>query len=332
MQKILYVLFTLIFIALNHSAYGIDASTIPLSHIHEHSFPEEAIIQMAGHCQPHEKNILMKVCKAFNVCLKKRELILQANPFTVSKSDKIKGVFRSVCLGDIQSLPIWIDWLEKAGGNVDCKNVLGMTPFHLACDNKNKDIMHLLIKRGANMKILKSEVHPLFEAVYYGDTEAVETLLEVGCSPDCVCDDMTPLYVAIHEGNDEMVQLLYERGADLNKTCKRFTPLSFASYKNYINIVELLISLKVDINQVDNMGQTSLHTASERGYIEIIKVLLAAGASVIKKNYCDKTPLQVAINEGRAEIVKFFLSYILARADCLDIMKTIMFVPIQRRY
>ncbi len=303
-----------------------DASTIPLSHIHEHSFPEEAIIQMAGHCQPCEKNILMKVCKAFNVCLKKRELILQANPSMVSKSDKIKGVFRSVFLGDTASLPIWIDWLEKAGGNVDCKNVLGMTPFHLACDNKNKDIMHLLIKRGANMKILKPEVHPLHEAVYWGDTEAVETLLEVGFSPDCVCNSMTPLYVATHEGNYEMVQLLCKRGADLNKADSYPTPLCFALQKNYVNIAELLINLQVDIERARfTEGRAPLHIASEQGCIEGIKILLAAGACIDKKDNCGRTPLHFAVREGHTEAMKLLLANVLEREDSVIVMKSIMF-------
>jgi len=62
---------------------------------------------------------------------------------------------------------------------------LGMTPLHWAADNGNKEVVELLLAKGA----------------------------DVNAKAD---NGNTPLHLAIHKGNKDIVKLLISRGADIN--------------------------------------------------------------------------------------------------------------------
>lgn len=91
MQKTFYTLFFVTFIWLNSALYGMESPTQINQLQLTQMLPEELVAQIAGYCRPYEKNIVMKLCKNFYIYLRNRELIVQANPATVSLFDKEKA-------------------------------------------------------------------------------------------------------------------------------------------------------------------------------------------------------------------------------------------------
>ncbi len=102
--------------------YGMNTDNTQLSHT---KLFHKAITHLAGYSEPHGKNALMRVCKDFCVCLKDRELIVRANPFTVSLSDKIQSMFIYAISGNY----VMIRVLLNAGVIPDHQCRFGLTPY-----------------------------------------------------------------------------------------------------------------------------------------------------------------------------------------------------------
>lgn len=271
--------------------------------------PEELIAQIAGYCYASEKNILMKVSKDFNACLKNRELIVSTNPFTVSVLDKKRSLITCARLGDVKNLSVWIHWLEQEEEMINSTNILGVTAFQTASDNKHVAIMKLLVEHGADVNESKPSVTPLHQAVYDGDIKQVQALLEMKADPNlCNYNGMTPLYVAIYEGNIDMVQLLCENGARKDQIARKFTPLCLAAYCCCVDIVKFFIDAGVDVNQLDKRDRaTSLYVASQKNYVDVVRLLLEAKASTVKAKNGGWTPLHIASKRGHVEVVDLLL-------------------------
>lgn len=274
--------------------------------------PNELIARIAGSCQPHEKNKLMKVCKAFNACLKNRELILHTNPITVSLSDKIRSVFKYISSGDAKNLSTWLDELKKAEGNVDCKNILGMTPLHYAQEKKNENIIRLLIKYGANTNNPKPEIHPLHKAIYEGDTEAVNRLLSYASRNLFLHNETTPLHIATYEGHTEVVHLLIKAEASIIKNRYKETPLHIAARHGHVDIIQLLINTRsypkyYEFGYQNKRGESPLRIAAKNGHIDVVQFLLdVEGYCVWDHNEVGRS-LWMALQNGHVDVVKALL-------------------------
>jgi len=280
--------------------------------------PQEIIAQIAGYCWPKEKNILMRVCKDFYSCLKDRALILKTNSSTVSLSDKEKDMFAYTYADNIEMM----SFLLKNGAKSTWKNILGMTLFHIASDNKNTKAMQLLVDHGANISIVKPDIQPLHEAVYKGDQETVEILLQLKDSPnDALANSNTPLHIASAIGYTKITQLLLDAGADTKHTNKDgATSLHFASHKGHFKIVQLLINKKANINSSASNGTTPLMLASWFGNIKIVKLLLDNSANMHYTLHTDSTidpmikkgdtAFQLAQKKGHTHIVKLLEEYL----------------------
>jgi len=275
-----------------------------LNQIQESSWlPQEIIAHIAGYCWPKEKNILMRVCKSFEACLKNRQLILQENPATVGMTDKVDALIEYAHDGDV----IMTKFLLDNGVNVNYNNCLGIRPFHDAHEN----VMPLLIERGASVHESKPQIHRLHEAVYAGDEETVKRLLASKTNPNiALSNGVTPLYIATAKGYTEIVKLLLTTdGIEVNKAAiDGSTLLLIASNFGHIEIVKLLLASGAEVDKAINDDYPPLHSASANGHTEIVQLLLAAGAEVNKVNKNGTTPLYFASQNGHTEIVKLLLA------------------------
>jgi len=335
-QQLLQALFIITFVCFNGSVNGmkhrnLDITVDPLP-------PKEIIAQIASYCQPKEKNILMRLCRAFCACLKDRALILQENLSTVSLKDKQEDIFTYAYTNNLK----WMKFLLENGVDVNYKNVLGMTLFHVMSANGNVEAMELLVDHGADVNILKPHIHALHEAVYKGDEKTVKTLLRLkvdpnlalvigaehfitrGCSGykvvlEIIEDKVIPLYIASSKGRAKIVELLLAAGADVNKGYNQNNGISFsekgeplliknkryeslldiASKNGHGNVVELLINAKAHIDS------NHLYIASAKGYTEIVALLLKTRKF---NTFGDKeNALCGAIKNDRIEAVKLLL-------------------------
>jgi len=146
------------------------------------------------------------------------------------------------------------------------------TPLHVAIHKKHRDVVILLLERGADMETRNS-------------------------------DDQTALYMASTRECADIVRQLISHGADLNAKCEdwrlwpdevKLTPLHFASWNGITPILRILLEHGADPNASDNVGKTALHLASPGRRITDVELLLEYGANVDVRDEYGWTPLHEA--------------------------------------
>ena len=126
-------------------------------------------------------------------------------------------VFDAAALGRIERLR---ELLDADPELVAALSDDGFTPLHLACFAGGADAVRLLVKRSAPLERLAeasfARVRPLGTAVFAGQVEAAEILLEAGADPNGVdSGENHPLQTAEANGNEELARLLRVHGATL---------------------------------------------------------------------------------------------------------------------
>jgi cytohesin len=204
----------------------------------------------------------------------------------------------------------------------------GQTPLHYAAAYGHKEIIELLIAKGAdvNAKISdgfhkgdtpldnakhKPEIVDLlrkhggktlyelsiWKAAFGGSIEAIKQHIAAGT--DLNAKDTygwIPLNHAAEGGHKEIIELLIANGADVNAQNEGSgdTPLLTAIFNDETEIAELLITKGADVRR----GYvTPLHRAAGFGRKEIAELLIAAGADVNAKGEVGTTPLDEADGE-----------------------------------
>ena len=120
----------------------------------------------------------------------------------------------------------------------------------------------------------------LEDAVWRGNTEAVQTLLDEGADINAKDAEGNPiLREAIWRGHTEIVRFLVESGADVNAKDTEGNPiLHEAVWRGHTEIVRLLVESGADVNAKDTEGNSMLHEAVWRGRTDIDAILRDAGA------------------------------------------------------
>ena len=160
----------------------------------------------------------------------------------------LDGFFSVIEKGNIDKVKKYLDH----GYDLNIKNDSGETPLHLASEKGYKEIVELLLKKGAdpNIKNVYAGLSPLYLASVEGHKDIVELLLKYGANPNIKSDsEETPLHWASIEGYKEIVELLLNHGVDPNiKNAYGETPLYLASSNRHKDIVELLLKHGADLN------------------------------------------------------------------------------------
>jgi len=198
-------------------------------------------------------------------------------------------------------------FLISNGANVNARAQAELTPLAYAAIGGHKDIVNLLIDRGANLKtdytgvecavmgrqneILKIILSAGTDSKLLGDTgnlhlagmmnnlEAARLLIRHGVDIDAKWLNQTALYHSVTDGRVEFCKFLIAEGADINaKAPGDWTPLHAACAYNLKDKVELFLSAGADVNARNIDGKTPMELASERGHTGIVELLRKHGA------------------------------------------------------
>ncbi|XP_053983361.1 poly [ADP-ribose] polymerase tankyrase-2-like [Hylaeus volcanicus] len=161
--------------------------------------------------------------------------------------------------------------------NCICMSRKGYTPLHFPVGTRNKEVITLLLSRGANVDV-KAE------------------------------GSITPLHIAAGKGNEEAVKLLLNRGADINASTKgNLMPLHFATRRGHGTVVNLLLQHGARVDNQDGDAETVLHSAVITGYFMIVEDVLKYCPDINNQsNRALSKPQCAAMEKGIKRLLKLF--------------------------
>jgi len=182
----------------------------------------------------------------------------------------------------------------------DARSRTGESAILTAVYHRQKEIVNLLVARGAPMTI--------FEACAAGELERVERLVDQASVNRFSADGWSPLHLAAFFGHTKVAELLLAHGADVgarSRNANGNTPLHAALAGNHKFVAGLLVGAGSDVNAADAAGWRPLHLAAANNNLDAIKALVAQGADVGAANGEGKTPLSLAQEKNHREAAAF---------------------------
>ncbi len=139
-----------------------------------------------------------------------------------------------------------------------------------AVDVNNRDIAEFFLSQGAKTDLVGHEGYPLTAAVFAGNENMIQLLINAGASinaQDPALEGGTALFAAKDAG---ILEILLNNGADINArdSLQRTVLINAARDGNY-EICKNLIEHGADVNLVDNEGLSAVLQAMIFGYYEI---------------------------------------------------------------
>ncbi len=233
-----------------------------------------------------------------------------------------------------------VDLLVSRGARLDFRYASGQTILHLACARGNPEIVKRLLSARADVSASDQSANtPLDEAVLNDRREVVRLLLSRGADPKRVhsLDGRGPMQEACIKGFADLIPVLVEAGSDpLIRDRYGLSPLDLAiAYKNenaigellklarstpaleaeadgamesaslrgQTAIAKLLIDTGFDVSRPTPSGSTYLNDAALKGHEKLVQLLLDHGANLESRNVTGGTPLHDAALAGSAEVI-----------------------------
>ena len=175
--------------------------------------------------------------------------------------------------------------LLERGADVSAPSVSGRTALMIAAGGGHAtEIARLLVERGADSRYTSNGYTVLMEAAEQGDRELVDLLLKRGANVKSINRlGWTALHNGAMNGNAGIVADLIAAGADTSakENFHGTTPLHWAAASGNMEVVKLLLAHGADPNVKETFtGATPLiwAAASGRSPVSVIKALLSHGA------------------------------------------------------
>lgn len=200
------------------------------------------------------------------------KLFLDHGATVNEQNNKSEGPLYLACLvGNFSGARLLLDYHADID---DDDEVFGKTALHAAVEANSRELVKLLVERGADVSGQDKMGRNCFaQAAATGKVDIIEYLLDTWSSQDSTTwhlltqdlDGRTPLHLSVKSGTEKAVELLLKAG-DAATLC----------------------------SQSDRYGATPLHLAAAYGSLDIVEILLNSGADPIAKNNKGHLPLDAA--------------------------------------
>ncbi|MEM3369879.1 MAG: ankyrin repeat domain-containing protein [Candidatus Micrarchaeia archaeon] len=202
--------------------------------------------------------------------------------------------------------------LIENGADLDIRDEEGNTALSYAIITQRKDIIRLLLKNKANpnvkisrsltLKELLKEGIPLFIAENlkkYGFEENSKIKISFSC-----------LSFALFQGDIDIIESLLENGADVELIDNGLTPLMIAVLSNKKEIVKSILKYKPNINAKGISNITAMHLAAMKNKdSDIIDLLINYGADIEARDSAGLPPIVYAIQSNNTNAAKALIKY-----------------------
>ncbi|XP_071111355.1 serine/threonine-protein phosphatase 6 regulatory ankyrin repeat subunit C-like [Haliotis cracherodii] len=214
-------------------------------------------------------------------------------------------------MGDLSRVEVI---LSQGGTDINCKDKIGRTPVMWAAGNGHKEVVEILVSKGAKVSIVdKFGNNILHSAGRGGDVEVVQYVLshdmvDINGRGSC---RRTPVMLAAEKGHIEIVKLLVDKGGDMSLVGKRHENiLHLACLCGQIEVVKYVLSQDiVDINSRGRKRKTPVMLAARNGHKEVVELLVKKGANLsLAYNAAGSNVLHLACFNGHVDVVKYLLS------------------------
>ena len=203
--------------------------------------------------------------------------------------------------------------LLSKGAGLNEKNLRGETPVETALPWQSKEVIDLLIDKGADV----SAIHL---AAYTGDLDKVKSLVELGKNAGAAnSDGLTPLHAAAISGQKDVAEFLIGKGVDINVHYQPNrrpgpmdaipTPLYYAADSGHANIVKLLIDAGANMDVAEMSYFSPLSSAILGGHNDVAELLITGGADVSNLGRQGIAPLHWAAMMGNSDVFGQLISH-----------------------
>ena len=225
-----------------------------------------------------------------------------------------------------KSIQFYLEHSEELKTNVNAINFHGLTPFQLACNKGQVDVVKTFLKFPKNVDFNETDRflnHTAFLNVCFSgsSTKIVELLIDNAETSNIDLDVATSsgrsgLHLASVNEQLEIVEILLKRGINVNAVMTNGqTAFHRACIRGRFKVVELFLKYAEDsnLNRKDNNGWTGFDWACKKDHANIVKILLQnaskLGIEVNTRDTNGVTRLHHACNSGHVAIVRAFIEH-----------------------
>ncbi|XP_048246095.1 putative ankyrin repeat protein RF_0381 [Haliotis rufescens] len=169
--------------------------------------------------------------------------------------------------------------LSQDIANINKRGKKGMTPAMIAAQKGHREILELLVKKGADLCLLDD-------------------------------DDNSILHVASKEGNVEIVKYIHSQNIIDIESRGDYgnTPVMFAALFGKMEVLFFLVKIGADLSKLNEDGENILHLSSRGGDVEIVNYVLTHKiVDINSRTYALKTPLMLAAMSGTSKLFQLLI-------------------------